>query len=156
MPAHSSPKNSNTHNFWTIVPKIMEFVFMQSLFRDLVGKKNSKNLKIVWDHTIHPKTSLSPVGTSGPLGVKDGQPQENNLLNMPIVVCNNTLCWIIAGASQWIAYGIVLELCHTISPEVWVACWLYTRRWQTQPWILWATWNWIFIIFWSYCRHCYQ
>jgi hypothetical protein len=44
-------------------PKILEIVPMQSLFRDAFGKKNSKNLKIVWDQVTLPKTGLSLVGT---------------------------------------------------------------------------------------------
>jgi hypothetical protein len=46
----------------------MKFMLMRSLFWDAFGKK-SKNLKIVWDHTMLLKTGLSPVGTSSPLGV---------------------------------------------------------------------------------------
>jgi hypothetical protein len=63
-------KTSNTHNFWTVVPKIMKFALTRSLFRDASSQKVSKNLKIVWDHTTQPIIGLSPVGTSGPLGVK--------------------------------------------------------------------------------------
>jgi hypothetical protein len=62
-------KTSNTHNFWSVAPKIMKFALTRSLFQDASSKKVSKNLKIVWDHTIQPKIGLSPVGTSGPLGV---------------------------------------------------------------------------------------
>jgi hypothetical protein len=50
----------------------MKFALTRSLFRDASSQKVSKNLKIVWDHTTQPKTGLSPVGTSGPLGVKGG------------------------------------------------------------------------------------
>jgi hypothetical protein len=63
-------KTSNTHNFWTVVPEIMKFALTWSLFRDASSQKVSKNLKIVWDHTTQPRTDLSPVGTSGSLGVK--------------------------------------------------------------------------------------
>jgi hypothetical protein len=48
----------------------MKFVLTRSLFRDASLQKVSKNLEIVWDHSTQPKTGLSPVGTSGALGVK--------------------------------------------------------------------------------------
>lgn len=56
--------------FDSVAPKIMKYVLKQNLFQDAFGKKNSKNLTIVWDHTTLPKTGLYPVGTSGHLGVK--------------------------------------------------------------------------------------
>jgi hypothetical protein len=64
-------KTSNTHNFWTVAPnKIMKFALTRSFFRDASSQKVSNNLKIVWDHTTQPRTGLSPVETSGPLGDK--------------------------------------------------------------------------------------
>jgi hypothetical protein len=63
-------KTSNTHNFWTVAPKIMKFALTQSLYWDASSEKVSKNLKIVWDHTTQPKIGLFSIGTSGPLRVK--------------------------------------------------------------------------------------
>jgi hypothetical protein len=63
-------KTSNIHNFWTVAPKFMKFALTRSLFQDTSLQKVSKNLKIVWDHMTQPRTGLSLVGTSGPLGVK--------------------------------------------------------------------------------------
>jgi hypothetical protein len=31
-------KTSNTHNFWSVAPKIMKFIFMRSFFWDIFGK----------------------------------------------------------------------------------------------------------------------
>jgi hypothetical protein len=59
-------KTSNTHNFWSVAPKIMKFALMQSLFRDASSHKVSNFFKIVWNHTTQPITGLSPIGTSGP------------------------------------------------------------------------------------------
>jgi hypothetical protein len=59
-------KTSNIHNFWSVAPKIMKFVLMWSLFQDAFGKRNSKNLKIVWNQTTLPKTGLAPVGPIRP------------------------------------------------------------------------------------------
>jgi hypothetical protein len=56
--ARPCPKTSNTHNFWTVSPKIMKFELTQSLFWDASSQKVSKNLKIVWDHTTQPKSGL--------------------------------------------------------------------------------------------------
>jgi hypothetical protein len=63
-------KTWNSHNFWTVAPKIMKFVLTWGLFWDASSQKVSKNLKIVWDHTMQPIIGLSPVGTSRPLLVK--------------------------------------------------------------------------------------
>jgi hypothetical protein len=62
-------KTSNTHNFWSIAPKIMKFALTRSVFRDAFGK-NSKVLKIVWFQTTLPKIGLAPVGPIHPLRVK--------------------------------------------------------------------------------------
>jgi hypothetical protein len=70
-------KTSNTHNFWTVAPKIMKFALMQSLFRDASAQKVFKNLKIVWDHTTQPITGLSLVRSSGPLGVNENVKKES-------------------------------------------------------------------------------
>jgi hypothetical protein len=49
----------------------MKFVLTQSLLQDTFGKKDSKILKIMWDHATLPKTGLAPVGPIRPLGIKD-------------------------------------------------------------------------------------
>jgi hypothetical protein len=66
MPAY--PKTSNTHNFWTVAPKIMKFVLTRSLFQDASLQQKSKNLKIdVW----WSDTDQNRFGhTFNPLGVK--------------------------------------------------------------------------------------
>jgi hypothetical protein len=56
-------KFSNTHNFWSVGPKIMKIVPPQSLFRGACLQKVSKNLKLKWDEVTLPKTGLSLVGT---------------------------------------------------------------------------------------------
>jgi hypothetical protein len=48
----------------------MKFVLPRSLFEGACSQKVSKNLKIEGDQVMLPKTDLSLVGTSGPLGVK--------------------------------------------------------------------------------------
>jgi hypothetical protein len=68
-------KTSNTHNFWFVAPKIMKFVFTQSLLRDAFGGGGKyKILKIVWDHATLPKTGLAPIGRVSPLGLKVNTP----------------------------------------------------------------------------------
>jgi hypothetical protein len=57
----------------------MKFVLTQSLFQDAFGKMVSKNLKIVRDHATLPETSLSPIGTVGPLGVNMAKAQISAL-----------------------------------------------------------------------------
>jgi hypothetical protein len=71
MPALAKPypKTSNTHNFWTVAPKIMKFALIQSLFRDASSQKVSKFPKIVWGQATLTKTGLVTLGTYGPLGV---------------------------------------------------------------------------------------
>jgi hypothetical protein len=70
MPAlpNFSPKFSNTHNFWSVGPKIMKFVPSQSLFWGTYSQKVSKNLRIKGNQLALPKTGLSTVQTFGPLG----------------------------------------------------------------------------------------
>jgi hypothetical protein len=41
-------KTSDTHNFWSVAPKIMKFVLTRSLLQDAFGKQILKILKIVW------------------------------------------------------------------------------------------------------------
>jgi hypothetical protein len=56
-------KFSNTHNFWSVAPKIMNFVLTQSLFRDAFGKKkNSKILKYCEIKRRCPKPVCPPYG----------------------------------------------------------------------------------------------
>jgi hypothetical protein len=62
-------KTLNTHNFWSIGPKIMKFVLTWSLLRDICSQKLSKNLKINWVQVTLPKTGLVIPGTFGLLGV---------------------------------------------------------------------------------------
>jgi hypothetical protein len=62
-------KTSNTHNFWSVVPKIMKFVLTWSLLWDACSQKVSENLKIKWDQVTMPNTGLSTVQTFGPLGI---------------------------------------------------------------------------------------
>jgi hypothetical protein len=42
--ARPCPKTSNTHNFWSVGPKIMKFVLTRSLQRDAFSQKVSKKL----------------------------------------------------------------------------------------------------------------
>jgi hypothetical protein len=63
-------KFSNIHNYWSVGPRVMKFVLLQSLFRDAGTQKVSKNLKIEWDQVTCPKTGLSTVWTFGPLRVE--------------------------------------------------------------------------------------
>jgi hypothetical protein len=71
MPALTRPypKTSNTHNFWSVGPKIMKFVLTRSLWQD-ASQTISKNLKIVWDQVTLPKTRLVTLGIFSPSGVK--------------------------------------------------------------------------------------
>jgi hypothetical protein len=64
-------KISNIHNFWSVGPKIMKFVLMQSLQRDASSQNVSKNLKILYDQVTLPKTGLVTPRTFSPLGVKE-------------------------------------------------------------------------------------
>jgi hypothetical protein len=41
-PAQSSPKTSNSHNFWTVAPEIMKFALTRSLFWDASSQKFQK------------------------------------------------------------------------------------------------------------------
>ena len=63
-------KFSNLHNYWSVGPKIMKFVLLQSLFRDACTQFFFLNLKIEWDPVTYPKTGLSIVRIFGPLGVE--------------------------------------------------------------------------------------
>jgi hypothetical protein len=67
--ARPCPKTSNTHNFWTVAPKIMKFALTRSLRRDASSQKVSKNLKIAWGQATLTKTGLVTPGTYGPLRV---------------------------------------------------------------------------------------
>ena len=64
------PKFSNIHNFWSVLSKIMKFVFLQILFQGKCPQKVSKSLKIKWDQGMLPKSGLFLIGISNPLGVK--------------------------------------------------------------------------------------
>jgi hypothetical protein len=63
-------KTSNTHNFWSVGPKIMKFVLTQSLLQGACSQKVSENLKVIWDQVTLPKSGLVTPSTFSPLGVK--------------------------------------------------------------------------------------
>jgi hypothetical protein len=69
--ARPCPKISNTHNFWSLGPKIMKFVLMQSLLRDTSLQKVLKHLKIMWGQATLTKTGLVTPSTYGPLGINE-------------------------------------------------------------------------------------
>jgi hypothetical protein len=92
-------KFSNTHNFWLIGPKIMKFVLPWSLFRDACSQKVSKILKISWDQMMLPKTGLSAIRTSSPLGAN---------------------CWGLSSFSWVWNWWIVLELLTYYLTMIWL------------------------------------
>jgi hypothetical protein len=63
-------KTSNIYNFWSVGPKIMQSVLTRSLLQDASSQKVSKNLEIVWDQVILPKSGLVTPHIFSPLGVK--------------------------------------------------------------------------------------
>jgi uncharacterized protein with PQ loop repeat len=82
--ARPYPKTSNTHNFWTVAPKIMKFALTRSLFWDASFQKVSKNQKIVRGHTTLTKTGLVTPSIYGPLGVNK---HIYNILSIPKQLC---------------------------------------------------------------------
>jgi hypothetical protein len=59
------------HNFWSIGPKIMKFVLLQSLYRGACSQKVSKNLKIKWDQVTLPKLPFVHCRDNVRLGVNE-------------------------------------------------------------------------------------
>jgi hypothetical protein len=62
-------KFSNTHNSWSVGPKIMKYVLPWSLLRDACSEKVPKNLKRIWDQVMLLKSGLATPGTFSTLGV---------------------------------------------------------------------------------------
>jgi hypothetical protein len=81
-------KFSFFHNFWSVGPKIMKFILSWSLIQGACSQEVSKVLQIKWDQVTLPKTTLSPVGTTGPLGVKIYEGIKVRF-NFMIQICTN-------------------------------------------------------------------